>query len=97
MQKKQSAKDPKDILHPPGTSPVDDVLFNQVIEHVSENGLGMPKGYQKKLFKIFTRQHTHVEGSGVGLYIIKRIVDNAGGKIEVDSQQGKGTIFRVYF
>lgn len=50
MQKKQIAKDPKDILHPPGTSPVDDVLFNQVIEHVSENGLGMPQRLPEEAF-----------------------------------------------
>ncbi len=46
---------------------------------------------------MFKRFHTHVEGSGIGLYIVKRIVDNAGGKIEVKSSLGKGTIFNIYF
>lgn len=43
---------------------------------------------------MFKRLHNHVEGSRVGLYLIKRIIDNAGGKIEVDSEIGKGTTFR---
>jgi signal transduction histidine kinase len=46
---------------------------------------------------MFKRVHDHVEGSGIGLYIVKRIIDNAGGKIEVESEVGKGTTFKVYF
>jgi signal transduction histidine kinase len=38
-----------------------------------------------------------VEGTGIGLYIVKRTVENNAGKIEVDSQEGEGTTFRVYF
>lgn len=45
---------------------------------------------------MFKRFHTHVEGSDIGLYIVKRIIDNSGGKIEVESEVGKGTVFKVY-
>jgi PAS domain S-box-containing protein len=63
---------------------------------VEDNGLGLSESQQSQLFKMFKRLHDHVEGSGIGLYIIKRIVDNQGGTIQVESQEGKGTTFRVY-
>ncbi len=64
---------------------------------VSDNGLGMDLSGGTKIFSMFKRLHDHVEGSGIGLYIIKKIVDNAGGKIEVESKVGQGTTFEVYF
>jgi len=68
-----------------------------VILIVQDNGLGLTKENQLKIFGMFKRVHDHVEGTGIGLYIVKRIIDNAGGKIEVESEVGKGTIFKVYF
>jgi signal transduction histidine kinase len=41
--------------------------------------------------------HTHVEGSGIGLYIVKRIIENNGGRVEVQSEPGRGTTFNMYF
>jgi PAS domain S-box-containing protein len=64
---------------------------------VKDNGLGMKLDNKSKIFSMFKRLHDHVEGTGVGLYIVKRIVDNAGGKIEVESEVGKGSTFKVYF
>ncbi|RYZ25050.1 MAG: PAS domain-containing protein, partial [Sphingobacteriales bacterium] len=48
---------------------------------VQDNGLGIDMEMETKLFSMFQRLHTHVEGSGIGLYIVKRIMDNAGGAI----------------
>ncbi|SMB99694.1 histidine kinase [Hymenobacter roseosalivarius DSM 11622] len=62
---------------------------------VQDNGLDLAQ--QKKLFGLFQRLHVHVEGSGIGLYMVKKMVDNAGGRIEVDSQPGIGSTFRLYF
>ncbi len=64
---------------------------------VKDNGLGINKKHHSKLFLMFKRLHTHVEGSGIGLYIIKRIVENNGGKIEVESEENEGSEFKVYF
>jgi PAS domain S-box-containing protein len=62
---------------------------------VQDNGLGLTDEQQGKLFVMFRRLHTHVEGTGVGLYMVRRIVENAGGSIEVVSQPGLGSTFTV--
>ncbi|MBW7469173.1 PAS domain S-box-containing protein [Pontibacter aydingkolensis] len=68
-----------------------------VVLEVVDNGLGMNKAGRQKLFAMFSRLHDHVEGSGIGLYMVKRIVENADGRIEVESEPSVGSTFRVYF
>ncbi|MBW3544796.1 MAG: PAS domain S-box protein, partial [Bacteroidetes bacterium] len=63
---------------------------------IKDNGLGISSANQKKLFSMFKRFHSHVKGSGIGLYLIKRIVENVGGKIEAESEEGVGSTFRLY-
>lgn len=67
-----------------------------VVLTVHDNGLGISQRHQEQLFTMFKRFHDHVEGTGVGLYMVKSIVDNAGGRIEVQSEEGVGTEFKVY-
>ncbi|MCJ8164196.1 PAS domain-containing protein [Pontibacter sp. E15-1] len=69
----------------------------QTLLTVTDNGLGMNERQVKKIFGMFQRMHPHTEGSGIGLYTIKRVIDNYGGRITVDSKVGEGTTFRVYF
>jgi PAS domain S-box-containing protein len=69
----------------------------QVVLVVKDNGLGINERNQEKLFTMFKRFHAHIDGTGIGLYIIKRMIDNAGGSIEIDSTEGAGTEVRVYF
>ncbi len=64
---------------------------------VTDNGLGMDPERRDQLFGMFKRFHDHVEGTGIGLYMVKKIVENAGGTIEVSSALDKGSTFRVYF
>ncbi|WP_114777693.1 CHASE domain-containing protein [Botryobacter ruber] len=68
-----------------------------VVLQVKDNGLGIKDEQLHKLFAMFRRLHTHVEGTGIGLYIVKRIIENNGGRIEVTSKLGEGTTFTVYF
>ncbi|WP_018476336.1 CHASE domain-containing protein [Pontibacter roseus] len=68
-----------------------------VVLQVQDNGLGIKQQQQHKLFTMFKRLHNHVEGTGIGLYIVKRIIENNGGRIELESELGRGSTFRVYF
>lgn len=67
-----------------------------MVMQVADNGIGIGENNLQKMFTMFKRFHTHVEGTGIGLYIVKRIVENAGGKIEVESRVDIGTTFKVY-
>lgn len=64
---------------------------------VKDNGLGIREDDKHKIFTMFKRLHQHREGTGIGLAIVKKIIDNNGGKIEVESRIGEGTTFKVYF
>jgi len=68
-----------------------------VVLSVGDNGLGLTPTQQERLFGVFQRMHTHVEGTGVGLYMIKRLIDNAGARISVKSAAGVGSTFIVTF
>ncbi|GAB2941917.1 hypothetical protein GCM10027048_02970 [Hymenobacter coalescens] len=68
-----------------------------VVLSVQDNGLGLQVANNTRLFTMFQRFHDHVDGSGIGLYMVKRIMENAGGRIEVESQIGAGSTFSVYF
>ncbi|ALJ01270.1 hypothetical protein DC20_06610 [Rufibacter tibetensis] len=68
-----------------------------LILSVSDNGLGLKSEDKGKVFSMFKRLHDHVEGTGIGLYIVKRIVENAGGKIELETEHDQGSTFRVFF
>ena len=64
---------------------------------VADNGLGIDLTGDRSLFGLFQRFHSHVEGTGIGLYMVKKIVENAGGVIHVESTVGVGTTFIVRF
>jgi signal transduction histidine kinase len=68
-----------------------------VVLDVQDNGLGIAENQLPKLFGMFQRLHDHVEGSGIGLYMVKKIVENAGGTVAVHSQLGDGSTFVVSF
>jgi PAS domain S-box-containing protein len=73
------------------------VADDQPVLVVQDNGLGFDaQKYGQELFHLFRRLHGHMPGSGVGLYLVNRIVQANGGRIEVDSQEGQGALFRVY-
>ncbi len=66
------------------------------IFRVRDNGSGMDKSSLKELFTPFKRFHSNVKGTGLGLYMIKKIMDSHGGTITAESEgKGKGTTFKL--
>ena len=71
---------------------------NMIIS-ITDNGIGMSEEFQKRVFETFERERnttsSHIEGSGIGMGITKKLVELMDGTIEVKSKQGKGSAFTV--
>ena len=71
---------------------------NMIIS-ITDNGIGMSEEFQKRVFETFERERnttsSHIEGSGIGMGITKKLVELMDGTIEVKSKQGKGSTFTV--
>ena len=85
----------------PGRKPVITVQSQMVDEYVQidigDNGLGINlDAHKETLFSLYKRLHFHVDGRGLGLYLVKTQVTALGGKIDVKSKEGEGTVFSLW-
>jgi PAS domain S-box-containing protein len=64
---------------------------------VADNGAGFPKSSQPRLFQVFQRFHPHLaSGEGMGLAIVKRVIERHRGKVWAESDEGVGTTFHLH-
>ena len=70
---------------------------NEIVLKFQDNGIGIEEEYQEQIFKMFTRLHSSdlYKGSGMGLAICKKIVENLYGSIGVSSKKNQGTVFSI--
>jgi len=78
-----------------------DVEGDEVVLRVSDTGIGIPSRDLDRIFERFYRvdraRSRETGGTGLGLAIVKHVVENHGGEIEVESELGRGTLFRISF
>lgn len=74
--------------------------YDYLLTTIKDNGIGLKPDEKNKLFTEFFRAKNektkNISGTGLDLSIVKRIVDSYSGKIEVESDYGEGTTFKVF-
>lgn len=67
------------------------------IIYIADNGIGIPRGAQEKIFRMFQRMHSEsaYPGTGIGLAIVKKAVERMGGRVGLESAPGRGSTFWV--
>jgi signal transduction histidine kinase len=66
---------------------------NEIEFYIKDNGIGINERYQSKIFDLFSKLENNDQSSGIGLSIVKKIIDLYGGKIWLESQEAIGTTF----
>jgi PAS domain S-box-containing protein len=74
----------------------EEVERNMILLKVKDNGIGIKEENKGKIFSLYERLNPGIEGTGVGMAILARIVDGNGGEIKIDSNFGQGSTFNIY-
>ena len=69
-----------------------------LVVSVSDTGLGIPREEQGRIFEKYyrSRRTSYIKGTGLGLAIVKAVMDAHGGRVEVESEVSKGSVFRLF-
>jgi signal transduction histidine kinase len=78
----------KPVVHISGQSEGPNVRIT-----IRDNGIGIPKEHQARIFGMFERLNPHYEGTGIGLAIVKKAAERMNGSVGVDSGDGQGSTF----
>lgn len=86
--------------HKPGVAPEINISARQEdgawVFSVTDNGIGIAPEDRERIFQIFRRLHGHeIPGNGIGLALVRKIVDAHGGEIWVESEEGRGSVFSI--
>lgn len=94
---KYSKKDVPPRIEISGAAVTENGRSYHLIE-VSDNGIGFEQQYAERIFQMFTRLHGKAEysGTGIGLAIVKKVLENHGGFIRVQTALNEGSVFKVY-
>ena len=70
---------------------------DNVIIYLEDTGIGIPKEKQELIFDRYYKESSSTAGAGIGLSLCRRLVENMHGKIQVESELGKGSRFELVF
>ena len=80
-------------------TPRDNHKYDKLVFRIADNGIGMSEDFQQHIFESFTREESSmtnsIQGTGLGMAIVKNLVDLMGGVVHVQSELGKGSTFEV--
>jgi signal transduction histidine kinase len=85
----------------PGTKPQIEIRSmrkeNAVVLTIKDHGMGIDMKASDRVFGLYQRFHTHKDGRGMGLYLVKSQIESMGADIDIKSAVGKGTTFTITF
>ena len=83
------------VIEKPFVDVLVQVNENHALIRVEDNGRGIPKNHLPRIFDMFFRGHEQSTGGGLGLYILKEIVEKLNGHIHIESTEGLGSVFTI--
>ena len=83
-------------IHASSNNEKNEEKFYKIV--IKDNGIGFEQEYADRIFKLFQRLHAkhEYEGTGIGLALVKKVIENHNGFITVESQPGEGTSFNIF-